>query len=247
MNEGLAISGLSHSFLSESGARVQALQEVSFSVPKGEIAVVLGASGCGKTTLLHLVGGFAAPCAGTILLDGTPPQKRQCTVFQSPALFEWLTVFQNVEFGLKRRHLPKGARCEAVAEMLELVHLTEFAGAYPDELSGGMQQRAALARALVTRPALLLLDEPFAALDAQLREQMQALLLSIWKELQFTALFVTHDIEEALRIAHRIILLSPHPGRVQRVFELPQSAQIRDTSYLGEVRAEIRQALAANR
>ena len=162
-------------------------------------------------------------------------------VFQTPALFPWLTVAQNVEFGLKRKKIPRAQRMEAVAHMLHLVGLTGFASAYPDELSGGMQQRAALARALVLEPEVLLMDEPFAALDAPMREKMQDLLLELQRSLGQTILFVTHDIEEALRIAAQVVVLSPRPGRAAATIPLPPGM---DDAARSTCRSRIRAALA---
>lgn len=244
MSEGLVVSNVSRVFHTENGAFVPALHRVSFTAPAGQITALLGPSGCGKSALLGIAAGFDAPDAGEVRfagepLDGTPG--RIGMVFQSPALFDWLTVEQNVAFGLKRRKTPRAARAQAVADMLARVGLTGFAAAYPEELSGGMQQRAALARALVLRPQLLLMDEPFAALDAQLREKMQELLRDLQRTLGQTVLFVTHDIEEALRIARRVVVLCARPGQVRDTVEVPPDA---DETQRAACRARIRAALA---
>lgn len=236
---GLEIQGICKSFHAENDAVVQALDALSFEVPPGTVTALLGPSGCGKSTLLNLIAGFDAPDAGTITFDGCSLDGKWGMVFQSPALFDWLTVAQNVEFGLKRQKQPHAERVRLVSEILERVGLTAFASAYPDELSGGMQQRVAIARALVLRPQILLMDEPFAALDAQLREKMQELLLELQRQTRQTILFVTHDIEEALRIASQIVILSARPGRVRETVLLPSDADAR-----AAYRAHIRAALA---
>ncbi|MBP3312904.1 MAG: ABC transporter ATP-binding protein [Butyricicoccus sp.] len=236
---GLEIQGICKSFRAENNAVVQALDALSFEVPPGTVTALLGPSGCGKSTLLNLIAGFDAPDAGTITFDGCSLDGKWGMVFQAPALFDWLTVAQNVEFGLKRQKQPHAERVRLVSEILEQVGLTAFASAYPDELSGGMQQRVAIARALVLRPQILLMDEPFAALDAQLREKMQELLLELQRQTRQTILFVTHDIEEALRIASQVVILSARPGRVRETVLLPSDADAR-----AAYRAHIRAALA---
>jgi sulfonate transport system ATP-binding protein len=198
-----------------------ALQDMTLSVREGEILGVVGGSGCGKSTLLRLVSGLVAPSAGAIVLDGTPvtaPRPEIGVVFQEPRLMPWLTVQQNVEFGLsamkpRERHTCSGA-------ILERVGLTRFAGALPRELSGGMAQRAAIARALVARPSVLLLDEPFSALDALMRSDLQAHLLDIWADTRPTMILVTHDIEEALFLADRVIVMRGFPGSVHSEWEI---------------------------
>ena len=225
MNEGLVIRDLCQRFRAESGAEVQALDRVSLDVAPGEIAALIGPSGCGKSTLLNIIAGFETPESGTARFDGRSvvgaPSAERCVVFQSPALFGWLNVRQNVTYGLKRSGMGRQERRAAAQDMLERVGLTGFERHYPYDLSGGMQQRVALARAFVLRPRILLMDEPFAALDAQLREQMQALLRGLWAQLGQTILFVTHDIAEAAAVAHRIIVLTARPGRVQQEFTVP--------------------------
>lgn len=244
MNEGLVIDGISRTFLTENGAVVPALEGLSLCAPAGQITALLGPSGCGKSTLLNIIAGFDRPDAGAVRYAGRPlaQDRGKCgMVFQTPALFPWLTVAQNVEFGLKRKKIPRTQRMEAVAHMLHLIGLTGFASAYPDELSGGMQQRAALARALVLEPEVLLMDEPFAALDAQMREKMQDLLLELQRSLGQTILFVTHDIEEALRIAAQVVVLSPRPGRAADTIPLPPGI---DDAARSTCRSRIRAALA---
>lgn len=243
MSCGMEIRQISKSFLTGQDQRVQALDDVTFDVPAGRITALLGPSGCGKSTLLHIIAGFDAPDAGMVTWN-IPPQdcsgRRYSMVFQTPALFVWLTVQQNVEFALKRQKISSSDKKLMVEEILDLVGLREFAQAYPDELSGGMQQRVALARALVCRPQILLMDEPFSALDAQTREQMQNLLLEIQARLGQTILFVTHDIEEALRIASAVIVLSSRPGRVVKCHAV--SPHMDDSTWIANKRA-IREAL----
>lgn len=232
MKEGLVIRDVCRTFQSASGQSVQALDRMSIDVPAGQVVAVVGPSGCGKSTLLSLVAGFDHPQSGSICFDGSSivgaPGPDRCLVFQSPALFDWLTVQQNVSFGLKRQGVGRQERRLAAMDMLARVGLAGFERQYPHELSGGMQQRAALARALVLRPRILLMDEPFAALDAQLRGQMQQLVRSLWQELQQTILFVTHDIGEAAAIAHKVVVLTPRPGQVREVIPVPGRLEERE-------------------
>ncbi len=203
--------------------RVTALHEVSFAVAASEFVCVLGRSGCGKTTLLNLLAGFLHPTRGEILVGGravTGKGGDRGVVFQDFAqLFPWRTARRNVEFGLEMRHLPAVERREIAGRYLRLVKLEAFADAYPHQLSGGMQQRVAIARALAYNPSVLLMDEPFAALDAMTREEMQRLLVEVWQETRKTVVYVTHNVAEAVYLADRIVVLSPHPGTVKA--ELP--------------------------
>ena len=249
MNQSLVLSGISKRFCSDRGGTVEALRDVTLTVPTGRITVLLGPSGCGKSTLLQLIAGFETPDSGRMEQGGRPfSPEGTGMVFQSPALFSWLTVEQNVAFGLKRRKVPALQRKQLVSDMINRVGLTGFEQVYPHELSGGMQQRTALARVLVLQPDLLLMDEPFAALDAQLRERMQALLLELWAQRRQTILFVTHDVEEALRIAHQVVVFTARPGTVEKVLELPSAPGSRDltSSALTDCRTEIRAALNAS-
>lgn len=225
MNDpGLVIDRICQKFQNENGTCTEALDHISLEIGQGEIVSLLGPSGSGKSSLLNIIAGFDAPLSGEVLLGKdriTEPSAQRCVVFQTPALFEWLTARENVEFGLKRRRVPAASRRKEAGEMLRLVGLEGFEDNYPHELSGGMQQRVALARAFVLHPALLLMDEPFAALDAQLRYQMQALLLSLWQKRGQTILFVTHDVEEAIRISNRIVILERRPGRIREEITVP--------------------------
>jgi sulfonate transport system ATP-binding protein len=192
-----------------------ALAPVDLAVARGEIVAILGTSGCGKSTLLRIVGGLERPSAGSVLVDETPvsgPRPDLAFVFQEPRLMPWLSVRENVAFGL--RDAPRAERERRTGEALERVRLERFAEALPRQLSGGMAQRVALARALVTRPEVLLLDEPFSAVDAVTRQALQDHLLELWRDERPTMLFVTHDIEEALVIADRVVVLTGQPGTV---------------------------------
>ncbi len=196
---------------------LDALCDVSFSVARGEFVALIGPSGCGKSTLLRIVAGLLAPSAGTVLFDGQPltsPTRRVGLVFQQPALLPWRTVADNIALPLVLSGVAAEVIQEQVAAMVRLVRLEGFEREYPLHLSGGMAQRAALARALIQNPELLLLDEPFGALDALTRERMGAELLRIWEEYRRTVLMVTHSVEEAVLLADRVIVLSARPGRV---------------------------------
>jgi sulfonate transport system ATP-binding protein len=200
---------------------VDALDAVDLTVGSGEIVGLLGTSGCGKSTLLRIVGGLDPATEGEVLVDGSPvtgPRPELGLVFQEPRLMPWLTVRGNAEFGLAR--LPRGERRQLAEEAIHRVGLGAFADHLPHQLSGGMAQRAAIARALVTRPSVLLLDEPFSALDAFTRVSLQDHLLEIWRAGQPTMLFVTHDIEEALVLSDRIVVMRGRPGRVHRDYAI---------------------------
>jgi NitT/TauT family transport system ATP-binding protein len=201
------------------GSADHGVQDVSITCQPGEFVVVVGPSGCGKSTLLNLAAGMIAPASGTIDLDGKPvsqPGPDRSMVFQDHGLFPWLSAAQNIEFGLKMAGLPRSERSDRVAEALRLVHLADSANKLIHELSGGMRQRVAIARALVMDPAVLLMDEPFAALDAQTRTLMHAQLQELWGQTRKTILFVTHSVGEAVRLADRIIVLHAYPGRIRR-------------------------------
>ena len=197
------------------GAPTRALQPIDLTVGDNDFVTILGPSGCGKSTLLRLVAGLDTPSTGRILLDGaavTGPGPDRGMVFQSYTLFPWLTVADNIAFGLREKGVPAAERVRVVESWLTRVGLTSFAHHYPKQLSGGMQQRTAIARALANDPAILLLDEPFGALDNQTRALMQELLLGIWERERKTVLFVTHDIEEAIFLASRVVVMTARPG-----------------------------------
>jgi taurine transport system ATP-binding protein len=194
-----------------------ALEQVTVSIAAGELVCVVGPSGCGKSTLLRLVAGLIEPTTGTVRLDGHQihgPGADRGIVFQQPALYPWLTVQENVGFGLRLRGVPRAERALTVARMLDLVGLAGFGDRSPWELSGGMQQRAAIARVLVNEPRIILMDEPFGALDALTREHMQEELLGIWRATGTTIVLITHHVEEAVYLGTRTLVMSPRPGRI---------------------------------
>ena len=227
----LAIDNVSKSFQSASGT-VLALDRVSLNVAEGEFVCLVGASGCGKSTLLSIIAGLEKPDSGTVLADGKPvtaPGRERLVMFQEPALFPWLDVFGNVLFGLKLKpNLSRKDRHDVAKYYLELVGLHQFEHANIHELSGGMKQRVSLARALAPNPRVLLMDEPFAALDALTREQFYGDIQRIWKERHKTIVFVTHNVREAACLGDRVLLFSPRPGRIQDEFkiELPRPRDI---------------------
>jgi NitT/TauT family transport system ATP-binding protein len=205
------------------GGFTKVLNNIHFEINAGELVCILGPSGCGKTTLLKLIAGFMPPSGGKIEIEGKPvkqPGPDRCVVFQEEALFPWLTVAENIAFGA-RLNLPKNQLKNEVNLYLEMVGLTAFKDYLPKEISGGMKQRVALARVLILNPRVLLMDEPFGALDAQTREDMQNLLLSLWAELSHTILFVTHDLNEAVTLADRILLMGHNAGCIQSEIAVP--------------------------
>ncbi|HUM07646.1 MAG TPA: ABC transporter ATP-binding protein [Acidocella sp.] len=215
----LKLEAVTKGFL-QSGRPVQALRDISITVGEGEFVAFVGASGCGKSTLLRLIAGLEAPDTGSVALAGTPVTKPSLAcgmIFQDHRLLPWLTVAQNVDLAMETSGLSKTERRERVREHLELVGLGKFAGAFPRQLSGGMAQRAAIARGLIPRPRLLLLDEPFSALDALTRTRLQNELQRIWAHEKTAMVLVTHDIEEAVFLADRIVVLAPHPGRISAI------------------------------
>jgi NitT/TauT family transport system ATP-binding protein len=206
---------------------VTALDGIDLTVSAGELVCLVGASGCGKSTLLNLIGGLEDPDEGRIEVDGEAvvgPGADRGMVFQGYSLFPWKTVAENVAFGLETARVPRAERRERVAELLAVVGLTNWADRIPRELSGGMRQRAAIARALAPRPDVLLLDEPFGALDAQTKRVMRDFLLQVWRDLGTTILMVTHDVEEAVYLAGRVYVLTSHPGRVAAEVPVPLPA-----------------------
>ena len=215
----LAIENVARTFPGvRGGAATVALQPVSLAVADNDFITILGPSGCGKSTLLHIVAGLDTPTAGRVLLDGIPvkaPGADRGMVFQSYTLFPWLTVGENIAFGLREKRMPEARQKDIVARYVARVGLEGFEHHYPKMLSGGMQQRTAIARALANDPKILLLDEPFGALDNQTRGLMQELLLGIWEAETKTVLFVTHDIEEAIFMANRVVVMSARPGRLK--------------------------------
>ena len=219
----LEVSGVSKVF-SRRGNRTVALESVDLHVDSGELVCLVGASGCGKSTLLSIVGGLEEPTSGVVHVDGelvVGPGADRGMVFQGYSLFPWKTVAQNISFGLEVAHWPKAKRAERVRELIGVVGLADFSEALPKELSGGMKQRVAIARALAPEPDLLLLDEPFGALDAQTKRHLQDFLLTIWKQLGATILMVTHDVDEAIYLSSRVYVMSARPGRIAEEVEVP--------------------------
>lgn len=202
----------------------EALRGINFKVHRRELVCVIGPSGCGKSTLIRILAGLDKHSDGDVLLDGKPvngPGRDRGMVFQGYSLFPWLTVKENVMFGPEMSGHTRNTADSQARQWLDLVGLSKFADSYPHQLSGGMRQRVAIARALVNEPRILLMDEPFGALDAQTRAKMQHHLLDIWKNLDITILFITHDLDEAVYLADRILVLKPHPGEVQEIIEVP--------------------------
>jgi NitT/TauT family transport system ATP-binding protein len=206
------------------GTTVTALDGIDLDVQAGEFLVIVGPSGCGKSTLLDLLGGLAEPTSGRVLVDGRPitgPGLDRGVVFQQYALLPWRTAQGNVEFGLEAKHVPRRERAGRAREYLDLVGLGGFGDRYPHELSGGMKQRVAIARSLAFDPEVLLMDEPFAALDAQTREGLQDELLRIWERTGKTVVFITHGIDEAVYLGQRVVVLTSRPGRIKQVVDVP--------------------------
>lgn len=243
--DGLVIRDLSKIYYDiYTGTNVAAAEDISLEIGNGEFAAILGPSGCGKTTLLNMVAGFIPPTRGEILLNGRRiqgPGPDRGVVFQSFALFPWKTVLDNVGFGLKMRGVSKEERDRVAREYIALVGVEGFENRYPHELSGGMQQRVGVARVLANKPDLMLMDEPFASVDAQTRMTLQEELTRIWEARQPTILFVTHDVEEAVFLANRVVVLTPRPGRVRETVpvDLPRPRiwqhLIEDPGYKGLV------------
>ena len=240
----LIIRGLSKSFTVASG-KVQALKEVDLIIYNGELVSLVGPSGCGKTTLLNIIAGLEQPDSGVIISNqeyekNLNQQRGRLMIFQEASLFPWLSVFENVAYGLKLRKLQRKDYQDLVIRYLDLVELSRFKDAYIHQLSGGMKQRVALARALVLEPEMLLMDEPFAALDIQTRQDMYHLLLEIWQKTNKTILFITHNVEEALVLSNRILVMTPHPGEIKKEFRIRQEyPRNLESDDLRIIRAEI--------
>ncbi|MBY6115004.1 ABC transporter ATP-binding protein [Mameliella alba] len=221
---GLSIENISMRFDLPNGTSVQALKDVSLTLAEGELLSVLGPSGCGKTTLLNIVAGFLAPTSGQITLNGHKvkgPDAERGMVFQQGALFEWMSVRENVSFGPRMAGKREREWAEHVDHLLDVVGLRDFKEKAVYELSGGMQQRVALARCLANDPDVILMDEPLGALDALTREKMQGLVLKLWKETGKTIILITHSVEEALLLGERLLVMAPRPGRIHREYRLP--------------------------
>ena len=234
----------------QTGAVVEALKDINFTLKKGELLSVLGPSGCGKTTLLNIIAGFLNATSGSAVLGNKlidAPGVERGMVFQQGALFEWLTVARNVDFGLRMKKTDESESERLVEKWLEIVGLQGFGETPTYQLSGGMQQRVALARCLVNDPEVILMDEPLGALDALTREKMQSLVLELWKETGKTIMIITHSVEEALLLGERLFVMAPRPGRVHKEYRLPFAERglveslrdIKQDSHFSEVREEI--------
>lgn len=241
----IEISGVTQEFEKKDG-KFLALDTVNLNVEQNEFICVVGPSGCGKTTLLNIIAGLCKPTTGTVKVRGelvTGPGKGKGVVFQQYALYPWLTVEKNVEFGMRMKGVPKAERAEIAKKYIDLVGLSKFAKAYPKELSGGMKQRVAIARAYATEPEVLLMDEPFGALDAQTRAQLQENLLKTWEQERKTCFFITHDVEEAVLLATKIIIMSAGPGHITEIVPVtlpyPRTQQTKLTPEFNELKNQI--------
>ena len=250
----LQMRGVDMAFNPGSDREVTALAGIDLQVEEGEFISLIGPSGCGKSTLLRLVGDLLSPTGGEVAVNGKPPAQARRDrdygmVFQSATLLEWRKVRANVELPLEIMEMGGKRRRERAGEMLRLVGLEEFADHYPWQLSGGMQQRVSIARALAFEPSLLLMDEPFGALDEMTRERMQAELLRIWSETRTTVIFVTHSIPEAVFLSTRAVIMSPRPGRITRVVDIdlpqPRTSQTRGEQRFFHLLTEVREGLRA--
>ena len=231
------IRGVSKQFFDIAQSQeILALQDIDLEVGHAEFLTIIGQSGCGKSTLLNVIAGFEQASAGSIEIDGKPvtrPGPDRGVVFQEYALFPWLTVYENIAFGLREQRIPMPERDTRVREQIEIVGLLGFEARYPHELSGGMRQRVAIARVLVTDPKSLLMDEPFAALDAQTRSLMQQELLAVWQRNQRSVIFITHNIEEAIFLGDRVMVMTPRPGRIKSIvpIDLPRPREVTSTEF----------------
>ncbi len=222
--KGLSIENISMRFDLKDGKSIQALKDVNLEINEGQIITVLGPSGCGKTTLLNIIAGFLAPTEGQVILNDQTvlgPGAERGMVFQQGALFEWMNVRSNVAFGPRMKGMSKAEQNEKVQHLLEIVGLSDFEDKAVYELSGGMQQRVALARCLANDPDVILMDEPLGALDALTREKMQGLVLKLWKDTGKTIMLITHSVEEAVLLGERLLVLAPRPGRILKEYKLP--------------------------
>ena len=248
----LSIQGVSRTFTSHKGQQTQALLPVDFSVQENDFVTILGPSGCGKSTMLRIVAGLDFPSSGQVLLDGkevTGPGADRGMVFQSYTLFPWLTVAQNIRFGLREKGVSEALQKERSDYFIAKVGLRGFEQHYPKQLSGGMQQRTAIARALANDPKILLMDEPFGALDNQTRVLMQELLLGIWEAERKTVMFVTHDIDEAIFMANRVAVFSARPGRIKADIPVnlphPRHYTVKTTPEFMELKARLTEEIRA--
>jgi NitT/TauT family transport system ATP-binding protein len=256
-NANIALRSVEQSFESNKGPRLLALDNINLEIKAGEFVCIVGPSGCGKTSLLSLIAGLSFPTRGEVQLNNKPvtgPGTDRILIFQEHGLFPWLTVGQNVEFGMKMNGVKKAERKAKVKRYLDLVHLGDFEDSFTHQLSGGMRQRVAIARALATEPNVLLMDEPFAALDAQTRDLLHDELERIWRETGCTIVFVTHNIRESVRLGDRVVLMTYRPGRIKNEWkvEIPRPRHIEDIAVaqlsaeiLSEMREEITKSMEA--
>ncbi len=255
--QGKPIVSLSHvnrRFKTPTGQVVSALQDISLELFPGEFLSIIGPSGCGKSTLLRIVADLLAPSDGEVMVNGKPPHEARlkrdfAMVFQQAVLDDWRSVIQNIELPLEITKQPPAARRQRALEMLNLVELSDFAQHYPWQLSGGMQQRVAIARALSLEPSILLMDEPFGALDEMTRERMNIELLKIWSKTQTTVIFITHSIQEAVYLSSRVVVMSSRPGRIVKDIPIPlphpREPELRDTETFFRLVSEVRAGLHA--
>lgn len=241
----ISVKGATKIYASSRGD-VVSLDNVSLDIEEGEFITLVGPSGCGKSTMLNLIAGLLHPTSGRVEVAGkvvTEPGPDRGVIFQQYALFPWLTARQNVEFGLRLKGLNKAERAEKSQHYLELVGLGDFGNALPKELSGGMKQRAAIARAYAVNPSVLLMDEPFGALDALTRVQMQDELLQTWQKERRTIVFITHDVDEAVYLASRVVVMSPRPGRISEIIDVPlpypRNEELRLSPEFADIRSRV--------
>ena len=256
-NANIALRSVEQTYQSNKGPRLLALDNINLEIAAGEFVCIVGPSGCGKTSLLSLIAGLSFPTRGEVQLNNKPvtgPGTDRILIFQEHGLFPWLTVGQNVEFGMKMNGVKKAERKQKIKHYLQLVHLDQFEDSYIHQLSGGMRQRVAIARALATEPNVLLMDEPFAALDAQTRDLLHDELERIWRETGCTIVFVTHNIRESVRLGDRVVLMTYRPGRIKNEWkvEMPRPRHIEDAAVaklsaeiLCEMREEITKSMEA--
>jgi len=256
-NANIALRSVEQTYQSNKGPRLLALDNINLEIAAGEFVCIVGPSGCGKTSLLSLIAGLSFPTRGEVQLNNKPvtgPGTDRILIFQEHGLFPWLTVGQNVEFGMKMNGVKKAERKQKIKHYLQLVHLDQFEDSYIHQLSGGMRQRVAIARALATEPNVLLMDEPFAALDAQTRDLLHDELERIWRETGCTIVFVTHNIRESVRLGDRVVLMTYRPGRIKNEWkvEMPRPRHIEDVAVaklsaeiLCEMREEITKSMEA--
>jgi NitT/TauT family transport system ATP-binding protein len=247
----VSVSGVAKTFGTEGGG-VRALEGIDLSIAAGEFVSLIGPSGCGKSTLLRLIGDLTTPSAGSIEVNGKPARRARLDrdygmVFQAPVLMDWRTVAKNIELPLELMGYDRGERSRRSTDLLKLVELEGFEGRHPWQLSGGMQQRVAIARALAFDPKLLLMDEPFGALDEMTRERMNLELMQIWTRTRTTVVFVTHSIPEAVFLSTRVVVMSPRPGRIARIVDIdlpqPRTVETREQERYFELVTEVREAL----